>query len=619
MEMFTGDHNMLTDYYIPTESERVLLILFILLSQNDLSLFHFTNALEVSNVTVLNDMKKARTKIDIYGLTLNYSRTEGYQLSGLEWDKRNLLLDIIQETRDMYGGLSLIRDFTILHDEKLNRISVELEGIEEMLNIKFTDEKFEILIYCLGVIFERVKQGNIIEFDSQIEYEELSDTKEYKATERLLRYEGRLPRIERLYITLQVLSTNVFSGELLMEHEIPQLENALYKTLDKFETNAFINLDNKEDLVQKLILHFKPAYYRIKYDLSSYDKSIVKLEDAFLGLDQIVKFSLKPLENFMKNRIPDYERHYLTIFIGGHLLETKQIFTTRKKALVVCKNGVTVSKLLRNTLSKLFPEFYFYPTMSMREFNELGPIDAAVIFSPVPIKTEIDLFIINPLLTEADKWNLRQRVMKRIYGVDNDLFNSDKLIEIIGESSTINNKEKLKEDLQKYLLQQSNHQGEVKVGADNNPSLEDLITEETITVINQAEDWKEAIKIASIPLLRNQSITENYVKKMIDSHSYENPYMILGKQVAIPHAEPKNGVNSLGMSLLIVKDGVLFSQELKINLVVVIAAPDANQHVKAIYQLTNLSMDEGLLKNILENPTKKVIIDSLRKITNMAS
>lgn len=619
MEMFTGDHNMLTDHYIPTDSERVLLILFILLSQNDLSLFHFTDALDVSNVTVLNDMKKARTKIDIYGLTLDYSRTEGYQLNGLEWDKRNLLLNIIQETRDIYGGLSLIRDFTILHDEKLNRISVELEGIEEMLNIKFTDEKFEILIYCLGVIFERVKQGNIIEFDSQIEYEELSDTKEYKATERLLRNEGRLPRIERLYITLQVLSTNVFSGELLMEHEIPQLESALYKTLDKFETNAFINLDNKEDLVQKLILHFKPAYYRIKYDLNSYDKSIVKLEDAFLGLDQIVKLSLKPLENFMKNRIPDHERHYLTIFIGGHLIETKQIFTTRKKALVVCQNGVTVSKLLRNTLSKLFPEFYFYPTMSMREFNELGPIDATVIFSPVPIKTEIDLYIIIPLLTEDDKWNLRQRVMKRTYGIDNDLFNSDKLIEIIGESSTINNKGKLKEDLQKYLLQQSNQQSEVKVGADNNPSLEDLITVETITVINHAEDWKEAIKKASTPLLSNQLITENYVKKMIDSHSYEHPYMILGNQVAIPHADPKYGVNELGMSLLIVKEGVQFSQELKIHFIVVIAAPDANQHVKAIYQLTNLSTNDDLLKNILENPTKEVIIDSLRKVTNMAS
>src|SRR5690625_797494 len=54
-ELFIGQEIMNHTYYILSEEERVLLILYILLSQDDLSLFHFTDALQVSNVTILSD------------------------------------------------------------------------------------------------------------------------------------------------------------------------------------------------------------------------------------------------------------------------------------------------------------------------------------------------------------------------------------------------------------------------------------------------------------------------------------------------------------------------------------------------------------------------------------
>ncbi|WP_188455016.1 BglG family transcription antiterminator [Virgibacillus oceani] len=612
MEVFTDSNTITTEHYIPSENERVSLILFILLSQNDLSLFHFTNALKVSNVTVLNDMKQAQKKIEQYGLKIVYTRLDGYQLEGNEWSQRNLLHDIAQEIRNGYAGLSLIQDFTNLHDEKINNISIQLEKIEEILRIKFTDEKIQILPYCIGIIFDRVRRGNIIEFDYQIQYHELSGTKEYEATELLVKNEIDLPEAERLYITLQLLSTNIFSGDLLTQHEMPQLKHVLYETLNHFEINAFMELKNKDSLVQKLMLHLKPAYYRIKYNLTSYTESLVRMDESYLGLDHIVKLSLGPLENFIKSKFPDNERHYLTIFIGGHLLETKQIFTNRKKAMVVCQNGVTVSKMLRNTLTKLFPEFDFYPTMSIREYAETDPVDAAIIFSPVPLKTERNLFIINPLLTEDDKWKLRQRVMKRVYGVDHDKLNIEKLIDVIAKSTTINNEGLLKDDLRKYI--QSSYNTESFIKMDTNPNLEDLITKETITIAEEVKDWKDAIKVASKPLLLNNSITENYVNKMIESHNYEHPYMILGKNMAIPHADPEQGVNKLGMSLLIIKKGVPFSDKLTTHFVVVIAPTDADQHVKAIYQLTNLSMNDGVLQKMVTTNEKSEVIKVLKTI-----
>ncbi|MGP4064300.1 BglG family transcription antiterminator [Oceanobacillus sp. M65] len=615
-EIITQKNELDTSSYIPSENERVLLLLFIMMSQKNLSLFHFTHALKVSNVTVLNDMKEAQRKVKQYQLEIHYSRCGGYVLEGNEWHIRNLLHDSVQEIRLIYSGLSLIQDFTLIPINEINNISMQLEKIEEVLKIKFTDEKFQLLPYYLGIIFKRIEQGFLIEVDYQIKFKELSGTKEFEATELLVENDTGLPEVERLYITLQLLSANIFSSETLAQLEIPQLKNALFETLNNVERLAFIKLKSKEMLVKRLMLHLKPAYYRMKYNLTSYASPAPYIDDSYLELDSIVERSLKPLEEFIKSKIPQRERHYITIFIGGHLLEAKQILTTRKKAIVLCQNGVTVSKLLRNTLTKLFPEFDFFPTMSLRQFNEIDHSSAEIIFSPIPVTTNKYLFIVNPLLQERAMWNLRQRVMKKVFGYDQDLIDVDKLIDVIQSSTNIVDKNRLKQDLQSYF-QQTDHNNRdiVQLHTESHPNLNELLTPEMIAITNEVESWKEAIQLASIPLLKNNVITENYVNKMIEAHNYHHPYMVLGEHMAIPHAEPEEGVNRLGMSLLVIKKGIHFSERLKIHLVVVIAPTDTEEHVKAIYQLTNLSMDQELLKKVMYTSDKKTITQLLEKLS----
>src|SRR5690625_256912 len=385
-ELFIDQELINHSNYILSEEERILLILYIMLSKDDLSLFHFTAALKVSNVTILSDMKKAKQKIIPYHLDIVYSRVYGYKITDNEWDKRNLLQHIVQEIYQYYGGLTLLQDISTISEKDLDAISHKLEEIETFLNIVFTDERMQILPYLLVVILERIERGKIIEFDYQIKHTELSDTKEYIATEKLVDESVEFPEVERLYITLQILSTNIFSNNALTETRIPQLKEVLEECLINFERNSFIQLKNKSYLVSRLMIHIKPAYYRIKYNLSSYHQPTLQLDKAYIELDHIVKKSLGPLESFLNTEIPDHERLFITIFIGGHLIETNQTLSTRKKAIIVCRNGITIAKLLRNTLTKLFPEFDFYPTMSVREFNNMTLNPNDIVFSPEPVE-----------------------------------------------------------------------------------------------------------------------------------------------------------------------------------------------------------------------------------------
>ncbi|MDQ0415611.1 BglG family transcription antiterminator [Mesobacillus stamsii] len=606
-ELHANDKLRIAKNYILSEEERVLLILFILLAQDDLSLIHFTQALKVSNVTILSDMKEAKQRVKDFGLEIIYSRTEGYQLFGEEWIQRNLLYYILNELSDRYAGLALIQDFAMLDEKKLDFIFLQLEKIEEFLGIKFTDEKLQLSPYCIGIILERVNRGNIITFDFQIQYKELSDTKEYEATEHLIKYEKNLPEVERLYITLQLLATNIFSGEVLSENG---LKNALIETIQLFEKNAFIELRNKDYLVNRLMLHLKPAYYRIKYNLTSFHDTVVQLDKAYVELDYIVGISLGPLETYINSEIPTNERFYITLFIGGHLIETKQSLVERKKAIVICRNGVTVSKLLRNTLTKLFPEFYFYETMSVREFYERNPNDIEIVFSPEPIKSNANVFIINVFLSEKDQALLRQRVMKWMYGFKSETLDLQRLLSIIEKSADIHSTEKLKAAIQEFFYP-SKSEPFIEAQQDRNPDLNQLINENTIQMIDTVSDWKTGIRFAAKPLIDNHSITKDYVETMIMSHDFNHPYMILGKSMAIPHASPEHGVNKLSMSLLVVKNGVLFSKDHNINFIVIIAPTDATQHVKAIYQLSKLAENELTLQKLLVANSSSSIVETI--------
>src|SRR5699024_8932752 len=104
----------------------------------------------------------------------------------------------------------------------------------------------------------------------------------------------------------------------------------------------------------------------------------------------------------------------------------------------------------------------------------------------------------------------------------------------------------------------------------------------------------------------------SYVEKMIESHDYNQPYMILGEKVAIPHAEPSYGVNTLGISLLIIKNGVKFSEDNSIFFVFVLALTNTEEHITAIHQLTEISMNKTFLEELLAQNDQQAVFEKLR-------
>ncbi|WP_260681908.1 BglG family transcription antiterminator [Alkalicoccobacillus porphyridii] len=580
---------------IPSEDERVIMILLMLICRDEeLSLLHFTSELKFSKNTILNDLKKAQLHADQFQIQIEYSRRYGYELSGKEFSIRNLFISLIESCLNIHHGKSYVIQATNLSSSELVSFQHKIDCVEAELGLKFTDTKIEAMPYILAFILRRIKKSKTID-SFNIHYDELSDTKEYRATERILDDAGNVPISDRLFITLHLLSTNVYWSESISDDVIPELREALNEMLELFEKRSCIFLKNKEQLLNKLMLHTKPAYYRIKYKLTHVNEGHQTTSPEFDELHHIAKIALKPLENLIGESIPDHEAMYLTMFLGGWLTKQGDSLQEKIKAVVVCPNGVAISRLMLSQLDDLFPEFVFLEALSVREFQSYS-LHYDLVFSPIYVETGKKLFIISSLMDEEEKLRLRKQVMTETSGVIPLDVHLEQMMNIIDDNATIHNKETLKQELGR-LIKQDSSAPENKVLEPATVTLSDLLHESTIQLVTKVHAWEDAIVLAAQPLLTDKSITPNYVEALLKLDT-EDPHIVIGSNTAIPHADPEAGVRRVSMSLLQIKEGVTFAQTHTIHSVIIIAAPDKYQHLKALRQLIKLSQNPHIMNDL---------------------
>ena len=620
---FIIDHTIFSNYSnervvvsssinIISETQRVYMIILMLLSKNeDLSLIHFTSELGVSKNTILSDLNEARKWVAEYDLVIRYSRRDGYLIEGEEFFIRKLLINIIYKILEMPNGKNRLKKLVGIKETELRELGIRLEKVENKLNLKFTDEKIETLPYTLLLVLRRVKT-NMMKTSFLIQYEELSDTKEYRATEEILFDFEDIPVQERLFITLHLLTANVYWSETLIDETIPNLVQALDDMLRLFEKSAAIYLQDRKQLLTKLLLHVKPAYYRIKYQLTEVnDVGHTLISKKYKELHHLVGKSTKPLAELIGSDIPDSETAFLTMLIGGWLRKQGDNLQEKVKAIVVCPKGVSVSRLMFSELRGLFPEFVFLDSLSVREFHNFD-LDYDIVFSPISLETNKKLFLASSLLERGEKYRLRKQVMLELHGYIPFEVNIEEIIDIVKKYAVIESEQLLEKELHEYVNRDNkisviNHEPEFSV-----TNLSDLITPSNITLMNSVTSWEEAIRIGAKPIVESGHIDPKYVEAIIN-YGEEDPYIVIAPNLAIPHAAPDEGVNDVSMSLLTLQEGVRFGENHIINLVVIIAAKDKQQHFRALMQLMKLAASEKDRNAIIKSQSGEEIYDIIKK------
>ncbi|MGG5253649.1 BglG family transcription antiterminator [Neobacillus sp. SM06] len=594
------------DYVISDSERKKLIILLLLIREEPLSLFHLSSALKVSRNTVLYDLKGVGSITESFGLNVRYTRKDGYFIEGNELNKRHLIIKLVCLLLQTESSRQWFFEILGLSEEEVLKIRQRLERIEKHLKFRFTDEKLEELPFTLSLIIRRIRQRKSLEDY----YHDLLYTEEYKAVDELLTEEKEFDERELLFITLQLLASSISSFEV-EEKQKPELFEGIVGMVKCFENLACVSLQEKDELVNRLYLHLRPALYRVKYQLKVENPLLESVLKEHGELHHLVKKAVVPLEEAIGLKFPESESAYLTMLFGSWLLKQGEEISTKKMAVVVCPNGISVSKLLYETLRGLFPEIIFLDHISLRDFIHY-PLQYDFVFSTTFLKKDKKLFLVKPLMSNDEKYRLKARVYQDLNGYSPVNFRLEDLIKLIEKEAVIKNKETLETSLQAFFLEKQSNCTVPIIKNTIKPPIEELITEESLFIEEKADTWQEAVRKASKPLLDSMSIKQEYIDAMIDMFETHEPYIIIAPKVAIPHARPEDGVNRLSMSLLKLEKDVDFYGNL-VKVFIIIAAIDRSTHLRALMQLNDLLADPVSLDQLVNAKEKSEILSLISK------
>lgn len=598
--------------YVFSEKDREQVIyLMILLSQEPLSVFHFQSATGVSRNTVLNDLQRLKELASEMGLTIQYSKQSGYIITGDSRSKRFVIEQLLYEVLNSPNSQMITQCIWSGFEERIAAVHEQLEHIEKQLGITFTDERLDELAYLFFSTDQLIGKGEELAQDPS--WLPFAETKEYALIEAMINtatFQSNWSQTEKLYATLHLVSMNRTKDRSpLRDDEV--FRELLQQVTEEFERLTFVHLQDKEQLCEQLYVHFKPAFYRIKYGFPHVNPMMERVNKIYPELHHLTRKSLKILEKELGIELPEDEAAYFTIYFGGWLQRQGTRLDDRKKAIVVCPHGIGVSNILNYTLRELFPTILFLDVLSVRDTAEY-PLDYDLVFSSVYLNTEATLFVVPPILEERDKQKLNKQVMQELYGYavpDSDV---DGLMKLISQYATIHDPKQLEKELQAALYTQSAGTSTHAVKEAEKPVLGELLTTQTLQLKQQVATWQEAIQLAASPLVELGTVKEQYVTAMIESIEKNGPYVVITPLVAIPHARPEEGVLSLSMSLLKLDQPVDFAPDKPVQLIIVLAAADSDSHLRALIQLTTLLNEPANIEKMLEATDKEQLLEIIQ-------
>ncbi|CAM3925755.1 BglG family transcription antiterminator [Mesobacillus zeae] len=615
-------------YEYSAKERKAWLAIYLTAREKALFLDDLMEKTRVSRNTTIEDLKVLKAELERFELSLDFERKTGYSIAGKEDDKRKAIVHYLhhvlpeQNWQSFLAKIPIILnheadDFSPVNFEKLLTVQNIVSESEAELNLQFTDEFLYSLAFRLLLFCKRVAQGKKVSIDP-IEKEVLQATKHYQAAVTIGRklstlFKIEFPEDEIFYITKHLLASRIqFSGEPVLtsqQHEDQLLAQIVTRMVTDFQKYACVFFQNREEIENNLMLHVKPAYYRIKYGLEFETEMTELIKKQYHDVFLLTKKSISHLEAAVGKSINDNEVALISMHFGGWMRKVGAKPAARKKALLVCNNGVGTSRLLLHQLEGLFSTVDLIGSVSLREFQK-NDYDADFIISTIPMEeSTTPVFVVNPILTEAEKETLLKKVLGQVEPVTGQSASVEALMNIIEKHASIFDQSGLQQELKQFL-----HRPARITHDHGRPSLSSLLQPEYIQVKKEAADWKDAIVTAAAPLLLNGCITSAYVEKMLANVEKLGPYIVIAPHVAIPHAGPEDGVNCLGMSLLKLQHAVSFSDQDShdVRLLIVLAAIDGEAHLKALSQLNSLLSDENSVETLLQAKTPEKIATFIR-------
>ena len=555
-------------------------------------------------------MKYLREELSKNNISLR-AYQEGLILEGAENDIRREQLKFLKRySNSMFYDTSQIRTKTEkIIEEYIKSIDFKviksfIDNVQKKMNKVISDEAYNIIAVYLIITVLRIKKEKFLEEIGNQNF--LADTEEFRCISSFKdilekEFEIEFCHNEILQITDYFLGSHTYNFEQSYYKNWIEIEILVKKFIAAFNKNIHTDLSKDKILFKEIINHIKPTLYRIKNRIKLENSIYAEVLNSYPNIFYLTKKAIKDIENYLGVEFSDDETAFLAIYFKGAIDRNKFKEKDLKRVLVVCAHGYGTSKLLVQQLNEIYTinVVQTIPRYMLEKTLEEERVD--LIISTINIENKIDIPVVkvNSVLTQEDiavldKYEL-SRLKKRFF--------LSEILNIIERNCVIENKEELIEDLNGYFENKLIDDTE-----QNDLRLSDILTEENILLNQSAETWEEAVIKGGEILLHNGYVSKKYVDSLAENIKKYGSYVVISEGIALPHSKTDNAVLKTGMSLVTLKEPVIFPGDKKVSIILSFSSFDVNEHFTALSDLNELIFGHEFFENIMKAGYPKDVI-----------
>ena len=129
-----------------------------------------------------------------------------------------------------------------------------------------------------------------------------------------------------------------------------------------------------------------------------------------------------------------------------------------------------------------------------------------------------------------------------------------------------------------------------------------MIVRQAIDIDNPAANAVEAIQAAGLALCQAGACSAEYAQAMVTSYQEFGPYFVIAPGLAMPHARPEQGAIKAQLSLVRLREPVVFghAENDPVQVLLGLSATSSDRHIQLIQHIVTLLADENNL-HILMN------------------
>lgn len=589
---------------VPTTAERwVHSILQILFQEKRVTSRSMMQDYAISQSTAKKDKKDLAEICKIYDLSLNYNQKIGLEISGCEKNIRFMLFSLITENSDWKSLLDPSEsnrryrcrlERKVISKFQLDRMPEVKNKLVEAMNfegLEFDEVYVEQACLMVMIIKARIDAG-YTEKRSSYSGDQLTGT--YPKLEKaILKLEellyGKLPLMER-YSVLNALLLSQYvdtKNHRYLNFNWMEVQTKTQLLIERMSHWYGIDFFQFSDLTQMLMKHVDAMVFRAEAGVPVQNPLVQLVKEEYSEIFDACCQVMRQIFSTYDIRSFEDEAAFVAVYFYTFIEKSRIVKERQTNLLVVCGQGISFGNLIIERLDEYFPAMSKKVcAASLLVYSEIQPntilIKTKNTTLPEYVESALAMVEISPLVDAKDVMEIRKVVTK---AQSNSRRASD------GE-------ERYKENF-RY------RKGELM--------LQDVLSKDHIQLGIQVDNWQEAIEKVAEPLLKNGTIEERYVKAMIESVHKFGPYIVFVKGLALAHARPEEGANSVGVSFATLDRSIEFGNKDfdPVRMMVCLSAVDNESHLQILSNVVEILSDENKIDRLVGMKSTQDFLDFL--------